>query len=114
MSLRIQKKLKLSLFPADWVILNCFQNIAEFKAGRITIIIPANTGSASNNNTAVTKIAQPNNGTLCSTCPGIRIFITVVMKFIAPNIEEIPAKCNENMARSTDPPLWACAPAKGG
>jgi len=29
----------------------------------------------------------------------------VVMKFIAPNIEEIPAKCNENMARSTDPPL---------
>jgi len=36
------------------------------------------------------------------------------MKFIAPSIDEIPAKCNENIARSTDPPLWACAPAKGG
>jgi hypothetical protein len=29
----------------------------------------------------------------------------VVMKFIAPNNEEIPAKCNENIAKSTDPPL---------
>jgi hypothetical protein len=36
------------------------------------------------------------------------------MKFIAPNMDEIPAKCNENMARSTDPPLCACAPARGG
>jgi len=38
----------------------------------------------------------------------------VVMKFIAPSIDEIPAKCNEKMARSTDPPLCACAPANGG
>jgi len=88
--------------------------MAEFKASRIIIIIPANTGNDNSNNTAVTNIAQPNNGTLCNTCPGIRMFITVVMKFIAPNKEEIPAKCNEKMARSTDPPLWAWAPAKGG
>jgi hypothetical protein len=60
---------------------NCSQNIAEFKAGRIIIITPANTGKDNSNNTAVTKIAQPNNGTLCNTCPGIRIFITVVMTF---------------------------------
>jgi hypothetical protein len=59
-------------------------------------------------------MAQPNKGTLCNTCPGIRIFITVVMKFIAPNIDEIPAKCNEKIAKSTDPPLWACAAANGG
>lgn len=86
--------------------------MAKFKAGRINL--PANTGKDNSNNTAVTNIAQPNKGTLCNTCPGIRIFITVVMKFIAPSIDEIPAKCNENMARSTDPPLWACAPANGG
>jgi hypothetical protein len=41
--------------------------LAEFKAGRIIIIIPANTGKANNSNTAVTKIAQPNKGTLCNT-----------------------------------------------
>jgi hypothetical protein len=36
------------------------------------------------------------------------------MKFIAPNNEDIPAKCKEKMAKSTDPPLWDCTPAKGG
>jgi len=89
-----------------------FQHIAEFKAGRI--ILPAKTGNDNNNKTAVTKIAQPNNGTLCNTCPGIRIFITVVMKFIAPSMDDIPARCSEKIAKSTDPPLWACAAAKGG
>jgi hypothetical protein len=69
------------------------------------VIPPANTGSASSNNIAVTKMAHPNNGNLCNFCPGALIFITVVIKFIAPSIEEIPAKCNENIARSTDPPL---------
>lgn len=78
------------------------------------VIPPASTGRESSNNTAVTNMAQPNKGTLWSTCPGIRIFIIVEIKFIAPNIEEIPAKCNEKMARSTDPPLWAWTPAKGG
>ena len=42
---------------------------------------PAKTGSDSNNKIAVTKIAQPKSGTLCNTCPGIRIFIIVVMTF---------------------------------
>ena len=48
-----------------------FQQIAQFKAGSIyvCISIPARTGRANSNNTAVTKIAHPNNGTLCSTCP---------------------------------------------
>jgi hypothetical protein len=71
------------------------------------VIPPARTGSDNSNNTAVTNIAHPNNGTLCKTCPGSRIFIIVVMKFIAPNIEEIPAKCSEKIAKSTDPPLCA-------
>ena len=47
------------------------------------VIPPANTGKDNNNKTAVTITAQPNNGTLWSTWPGIRIFITVVIKFIA-------------------------------
>jgi len=61
-------------------VLKKFQHITKFKASSIP---PANTGKDNNNRTAVTITAQPNNGTLCNTWPGIRIFITVVIKFIA-------------------------------
>lgn len=42
------------------------------------------------------------------------ILMIVVMKLIAPRIEEIPAKCREKMVRSTDAPAWARFPASGG
>lgn len=32
------------------------------------------------------------------------MFNIVVMKFIAPKIEDIPAKCKLKIAKSTDPP----------
>lgn len=38
----------------------------------------------------------------------------VVMKLIAPRIDEIPARCSEKIVRSTDAPAWARLPAKGG
>jgi hypothetical protein len=38
----------------------------------------------------------------------------VVIKFTAPKIEEIPAKCKEKIAKSTDDPPWAILAAKGG
>jgi hypothetical protein len=38
----------------------------------------------------------------------------VTMKFIAPAIEEIPAKCNENIAISIEAPECAKIPDKGG
>lgn len=38
----------------------------------------------------------------------------VVIKFIAPNIEDIPAKCNEKIAKSTEPPECDCIPDNGG
>ena len=56
------------------------------------MIAPANTGKDNNNNTAVIKTAHTNNGNLCIVIPGARIFIIVVIKFIAPKIDEIPAK----------------------
>ena len=40
--------------------------------------------------------------------------IIVVMKLTAPRIDEIPAKCNEKMAKSTDAPAWAIPVDKGG
>ena len=46
----------------------------------------------SNNNMAVTKIDQTNKGAQSLPIPGILIFFIVVIKFMAPNIEEIHAK----------------------
>lgn len=42
------------------------------------------------------------------------MLIAVVMKLIAPRIDEIPARCSEKMARSTEAPAWARLPASGG
>jgi hypothetical protein len=36
------------------------------------------------------------------------------MKLIAPNNEEIPAKCKLKIAKSTEPPECDWIPAKGG
>ena len=36
------------------------------------------------------------------------------MKFIAPNNEDTPAKCNEKIAKSTDPPECDCILDNGG
>lgn len=77
-------------------------------------IAPANTGKANNNNIAVTNIAQTNKGNLCKLIPLVRIFNTVVIKLIAPNNEDIPARCKLNIAKSTEPPECDCILDNGG
>lgn len=42
------------------------------------------------------------------------MLIIVVMKLIAPKIDETPARCREKMVRSTDAPACAKLPASGG
>jgi hypothetical protein len=78
-----------------------FQHTARFKAGTNA---PAKTGRDNNNNIAVTKIAHTNNGSLCKDIPLVLIFKVVLMKLIAPNKEETPAKCRLKIAKSTEPP----------
>jgi len=68
------------------------------------VIPPAKTGKDSNSNIAVINTAHTNKGILCIVIPGALIFNIVVIKFIAPKIEEIPAKCKLKIAKSTDPP----------
>jgi hypothetical protein len=46
--------------------------------------------------------------------PGVRILKIVVIKLIAPSIEEIPAKCKLNMANSTAAEEWLCKALNGG
>jgi hypothetical protein len=78
------------------------------------VIAPANTGKANNNKIAVTKIAQENRLILCKLNPPALILSTVEMKFMAPKRDETPLKCNEKIAKSTEPPECDCIPANGG
>jgi hypothetical protein len=78
------------------------------------VIAPANTGNDNNNKNAVIKTAQTNKGILCIFIPGVLILITVVIKFIAPKIEDAPAKCKLKIAKSTEPPEWLSIPDNGG
>lgn len=86
----------------------------KFRSVRSIVIAPANTGSDSSNNATVITTAQTNRGTRSNRNPIDRIFITVVMKLIAPRMEEAPARCNEKIAKSTEGPAWAKFLAKGG
>lgn len=80
-----------------------------------SIVIPAaNTGRDRRRSTAVTSTAQTNKGVwYCEIAGGFMLMI-VVMKLIAPKIDEIPARWSEKMAKSTDAPAWARFPASGG
>lgn len=63
---------------------------------------------------AVITTDHTNRGIRSNVIPVDRILITVVIKFTAPKIDEMPAKCKEKMARSTDAPPWAIPLERGG
>lgn len=42
------------------------------------------------------------------------MLIIVVIKLIAPKIEEMPAKCREKIVKSTEAPAWPKFPDRGG
>lgn len=69
------------------------------------VIAPANTGKDNNSSTAVTKTAQGNSGMRSNNIPKDRKLPKVLIKFTAPRREEIPARCNEKIAKSTEAPL---------
>lgn len=51
---------------------------------------------------------------MCKVIPGALILKIVVIKFVAPNKEEIPAKCKLKIAKSTEPPEWYSILDNGG
>jgi hypothetical protein len=78
------------------------------------VIAPANTGKENKSKNAVIRTDQTNSGSLCIDKPGTLILKMVVIKFIAPSNEEIPAKCKLNIAKSTEPPECATIELSGG
>lgn len=80
-----------------------------------SIVIPAaNTGRESSKSTAVISTDHTNSGVWYCEIAGGFILMMVVMKLIAPRIDDTPARCNEKMARSTEAPACARFPARGG
>lgn len=65
---------------------------------------PAKTGKDNKSKIAVIKTDQTNRGIRSRDIPNDRILIMVVIKLIAPRIEEAPAKWSEKIAISTDGP----------
>jgi hypothetical protein len=70
------------------------------------VMAPASTGIASRIRNTVTSCDHTNNGILCIVMPGARILKIVVMKLIAPRIDDAPARCSDRMAKSTAGPGW--------
>jgi hypothetical protein len=68
------------------------------------VIAPANTGRERRRRTAVINTAHAKSGRRCRVIPGARMLKIVVIKLTAPKIEEIPAMCKLNIAKSTEPP----------
>lgn len=66
---------------------------------------PAKTGKDRSKRMAVIITLQTNKGIRSKEEEGDRILMIVVIKLIAPKIEEIPAKCREKIVKSTDCPL---------
>jgi len=76
----------------------------KFRSVSSIVIAPANTGKDSKRSSAVMKTDHTNNGIRSNVIDGFRILMIVVIKLIAPKMEEIPARCNEKIPKSTAPP----------
>lgn len=78
------------------------------------MIAPARTGRASRSKIAVIRIDQGKRHIRSIENPDVRVFLIVLIKFTAPNREEIPARWIEKIARSTEGPEWPRLALRGG
>jgi len=88
--------------------------VLKFRSVNNIVMAPASTGSDKSSKTAVIKTDQTNSGIESRVKEEERMFIMVVMKLMAPRIEEIPAKCRLKIAKSTEIPEWNILSARGG
>jgi len=69
------------------------------------VIAPAKTGKERSSKMAVSSTDHTNSGMESNLIEEDRMFKIVVMKLIAPRIEDTPAKCNLKMAKSIEVPM---------
>lgn len=88
--------------------------VFRFRSVSSIVMAAASTGSASRSITAVINTDHTNKGMLNIGIDLGFILMHVVMKLIAPRMDEAPAKCREKIARSTEGPEWTRFPERGG
>ena len=88
--------------------------VFRFRSVRSIVMPAARTGSERRSKTAVTRTAHTNKGVWYCEIAGGFMLIIVVMKLMAPKIDEMPARWREKIVRSTEAPAWARLPARGG
>jgi len=76
----------------------------KLRSVRSIVIAPASTGKDSSNKIAVIKTDHTNNGIESMVKEEERIFMIVVIKLIAPKMEEAPARCRLKIAKSIEVP----------
>ena len=81
---------------------------------RSIVIAPARTGRERRRRTAVMATDHTNKGILTRDIPDCRMFMMVVMKLMAPRIEEAPARWREKIVRSTEGLVCARLAESGG
>lgn len=77
--------------------------VLKFRSVKSIVMAPAKTGNDKSSKIVVTKTDQTKRGIRSHT-----LFVApkiVVIKLIAPRMEEIPAKWSEKMVKSTEGPL---------
>ncbi|KAK9892839.1 hypothetical protein WA026_022301, partial [Henosepilachna vigintioctopunctata] len=85
-----------------------------FRSVKSIISATANTGRGRRSKIAVLKSDRANKGSSSNCMPIGRISIIVVIKLIAPKIDDTAARCNLKIAKSTEWPLWAILAERGG
>lgn len=88
--------------------------VLRFRSVSSIVMPAASTGSERSKRTAVISTAHTKSGVWYCEIAGGFILIIVVMKLIAPRMEEMPARWREKIVKSTEAPAWARLPARGG
>lgn len=88
--------------------------VFRFRSVKSIVIPAARTGRDRSRSTAVIRTAHTKRGVWYWETAGDFMLIMVVMKLIAPRMDDTPARCSEKMVKSTEAPAWARLPARGG
>jgi len=88
--------------------------VLKFRSVRSIVIAPASTGNERSSRRAVMKTDQTNRGMRSNDMLGDRMLMIVVMKLMAPKIEDTPARWREKIPKSTAPPGCANPLDNGG
>merc|ERR1712183_844375 len=78
--------------------------VLKFRSVKSIVIEPAKTGRDKSTRKAVSRTDQTKSGIISKHKPDPRMLLMVVIKLIAPRIDEIPARGREKIPKSTDIP----------